>query len=236
MDREVAAMTRPSSRLAPHIAGAGPLPGGSLTAGGGGLMIGRDRHKAPVVLQVLRPEPTRAALVGQLSFAQLFALRTIALGARIIVQTIWSREWGMLAQRTGIGPEYLVYATPGEVLPPTATAARPEVVLVDVGAVNWASIDTSCGWRTTVVVRHELAPVDAELLGGADLVLMQPLTVAEAAVAAPALGVVPAEPWLSRIAGPMVTIASQGTVRWATLDPTELELHTVGTPNRFPTA
>ncbi|GAA3230572.1 hypothetical protein ACFO1B_26915 [Dactylosporangium siamense] len=227
-------MTRSSSSLASHVAGTGPLPGWSLTAGGGGLVIGRDRHKTPVVLQLLRPTPTRVVLVGQLSFAQLFVLRTIALGARAIVQTIWSREWSTLVQRTGIGPDHLLYVAPGEALPPTATAARPEVVILDVGAVNWASVTTSCNWRTTVVVRHELTQVDTELLGSADVVLMQPLTTAEAAIAAPALGVAPAEAWLSRISGPMVTIASQGTMRWATLDPTELELRTIGAPIRFP--
>lgn len=69
-------------------------------------------------------------------------------------------------------------------------------------------------------------------LGNADLAVLQPLMPAEAAT--PALGIPPTGPWLSRIRVPMVTVVSQGAARWATLDPTEAELHTIGQRNRLP--
>jgi hypothetical protein len=40
------------------------------------------------------------------------------------------------------------------------------------------------------------------------------------------------ETWMSRIGPSMVTVVSSGAVRWATLDPTDLELRTLGEPAR----
>jgi hypothetical protein len=85
-----------------------------------------------------------------------------------------------------------------------------------------------------MVVRHEMTAADQDLLVGADLVVMQPLTAPEAALAAPAVGAPHAETWMSRIGPSMVTVVSSGVVRWATLDPTDLELRTLGEPTRFP--
>jgi hypothetical protein len=222
------------SRLAPHVAHSAVLPGGMPSAGDGGLMIGRDRHRDPVVLRLLRPEHTRAVLVGGLACAQMLIFRAVAIGARVCVQTLRPQAWEGFPQRTGIGAAQLAFAAPGARLPASADAAHPELIVLDVGALNWNAVDTACGWRASVVVRHEVAAVDADLLGNADLAVLQPLTGPEAAIAAPALGIPQTEPWLSRISVPMVAVASQGTVRWATLDPTEAELRTIGQPNRVP--
>lgn len=78
----------------------------------------------------------------------------------------------------------LAFVIPGERLAATVGATHPEVVVVvDVGALNWNTVDTSCAWRTTIVVRHEVGHVDADLLGNADLAVLPPLTPAEAAIA-----------------------------------------------------
>jgi hypothetical protein len=75
---------------------------------------------------------------------------------------------------------------------------------------------------------------DQDLLTGSDLVVMQPLTAPEAALAAPAVGAAHAESWMSRIGSSMVTVVSNGVVRWATLDPTDLEQRMLGGIARFP--
>jgi len=206
------------------------------TIGGGGLMIGHDRYQVPVVLRLLRSEPTRVVLTGGLGFAQLLVFRLVALNARIIVHTARPPDWARFVQYTGIGPGSLVFVPPGSHIPPAATRGQPEVVVMDVGPVGWPHLEWRSTRRTTVVVRHEVTPVDAELLAGADLVLLQQLLPAEAAVAAPAAGVPQAETWMSRISESMVTMASRGVVRWATLSPTDIELRTLGTPERFPGA
>jgi hypothetical protein len=204
------------------------------TAGGGGLMIGRDRHQSPVVVRVFRPEPTRVAFVGGLAAAQLLVLRLIALGARVAVQTVRSQDWGRFVQQTGVGPGFFAFVPPGERLAPPSRAGRPEVLVVDVGPASWQHLDRGGNGRAVMVVRHEMTAADQDLLVGADLVVMQTLTAPEAALAASGVGAPQAETWMSRISSSMVTVVSSGVVRWATLNPTDLELRTLGEPVRFP--
>jgi type VII secretion protein EccE len=212
-----------------------PVPPAALTAtaGGGGLMVGRDRHQAPVVVRVFRPEPTRLAFVGSLPAAQTLVLRLIAVGAQAIVQTARPAEWSRFVQHTGVGPGQLAFVSPGDPIGPPGRAGRPELVVVDVGPVSWQQVDRGGNGRAVLIVRHEVTPGDRDLLVGCDVAVMQTLTEAEAAVAAPGVGAAETEGWLSRISAPMVTVVNRGVVRWATLNPTHLEQRTLGDPRRF---
>jgi hypothetical protein len=204
----------------------------TATAGGGGLMLGRDRHQAPVVVRMFRAEPTRFAFVGGLPATQMLVLRLIALGAQVMLQTARPADWGRFVQATGMGPGQFAFVAPGDGLPPAGRTGRPEVVVVDVGQVNWQQVDRGGNGRAVLIVRHEVTPADRDLLVGADVVVMQPLTEAEAAVAAVAVGAAQSESWMSRISASMVTVVNMGVVRWATLNPTDLELRALGDPRR----
>lgn len=204
----------------------------AATMGGGGLMIGRDRRREPVVVRLFRPEPTRFAFVGGLVAAQLLVLRMIAVGAQVMIQTARPADWARFVQQTGVGPEHFAFVASGDRPGPPGRAARPEVLVVDVGQVGWQQVDRGGNGRAVMIVRHELVPADRELLAGADVVVCQPLTEAEAAVAAPGVGAAESEEWLSRISAPMVAVVNRGVVRWATVNPTELELKTLGDPRR----
>ncbi|WP_203928909.1 type VII secretion protein EccE [Virgisporangium ochraceum] len=202
------------------------------TAGGGGLMVGRDRHRAPVVVRVFRAEPTRMAFVGGLPAAQMLVLRMVALGAQVMVRTGRPGEWSRFVQHTGVGPGQVVFLAPGDPLGPPGRAGRPEAVVVDVGPVSWQQVDRGGNGRVVLIVRHELTAGDRDLLVGADVAVLQPLTEPEAAVAAPAVGAAESEGWLSRISASMVAVVNCGVVRWATLEATTLELRTLGDPRR----
>ncbi|MBT8226905.1 MAG: hypothetical protein HKP61_03305 [Dactylosporangium sp.] len=220
------------SRVAAHVVDPGAAPDLALADGGGGLMIGRNRHGTPVLLHALRQEPTRIAFFGGLACAQLLVFRMIALGARVVVQTLRPAEWTAFAQRIGLGPGALLFAQPGERIPPAGSVARAEVVVADVGPIGWSLLDPAVAWRTTFVVRGEVMVGDEELLGGADAVLLQPLTAEEATVTVRALGTSQAESWLVRISPALITIVSRRVARWAALSPTDLELRTIGPPVR----
>jgi hypothetical protein len=212
-----------------------PVPPAALvaTAGGGGLMVGRDRHQAPLVVRLFRPEPTRFAFTGSLAAAQMLVLRMIAIGAQVMIQTARPADWARFVQQTGVGPGQFAFVPPGDRPGPPGRAARPEVLVVDVGQVSWQQVDRGGNGRAVMIVRHELTPADRDLLVGADVVVLQPLTEAEAAVAAAGVGAAESESWMSRISASMVTVVNRGVVRWATLNPTDLELRTLGDPRRF---
>lgn len=222
---------RPVRRSAPQAVAPAALV---ATAGGGGLMVGRDRHRAPVVVRVFRAEPTRLAFVGGLPAAQMLVLRLVALGAQVMVQTARPGEWSRFVQHTGVGPGQVVFVAPGDQLGPPGRGGRPEAVVVDVGPVSWQQVDRGGNGRAVLIVRHELTAADRDLLVGADVVVMQPLTGPEAAVAAPGVGAAEAEGWLSKISASMVAVVNRGVVRWATLDATDLEVRALGDPRRFP--
>ncbi|MBC8093055.1 MAG: hypothetical protein H7Y15_14170, partial [Pseudonocardia sp.] len=70
-----------------HLARPGALEAVLLRSGGAGLVIGTNRHSAPVAVQVFRPEPTRAVLVGSHRLAQVVVFRAIGAGAAVTVET-----------------------------------------------------------------------------------------------------------------------------------------------------
>jgi hypothetical protein len=205
-----------------------------LTGGGGGLVVGRDRWDVPVVLCPVRPEPTNMVFVGGLAAAQLLVLRLIAFGTRVAVQTVRPGDWQAFVQRAGVGPNRLVFMPPGIRLPPTASMRHPELTVVDVGPVTWTDVSPAGGWQTALVLRHDLAQLDSDLLVNAHLLLMQQLTPPEADVAAVAVGLSSVVPWLSRISPSMISIVSRGRVKWATLSPGEIEARLTGPLARFP--
>jgi hypothetical protein len=172
-------------------------------------------------------------MVGGLACAQLLVLRLVAFGTRVAVQTVRESDWQMFMQRTGMGPSYVIFMPPGVRRPPTATARRPEVIVVDVGPVTWTNVSPTGSWQTTMVVRHELAQPDTDLVGNAHLVVMQQLTEPEATIAATAIGMPNVEQWLSRISPTMISTVSQGRVQWATLSPSDLETRVLGPVARW---
>jgi hypothetical protein len=65
-----------------------------------------------------------------------------------------------------------------------------------------------------------------------DLVVLPPLSPAEAVLAAKALGLAEGGEWFARIHGGMVAVVERRRVRWALLSGTELEDHLLGPPGR----
>ncbi|MFF5054034.1 type VII secretion protein EccE [Micromonospora sp. NPDC000663] len=222
--------------LALATAGAQPRPAlddWELTLGQAGIMVGTNRHGGAVTVRLFRPESTRVLLVGGVRAAQLVALRAMALGALVVVQTARPRAWEPFVRGVGAPGLTIPLIPPGRaVADGVATALRPLLLVVDAAGPVPAEAERGAPWRTTLVVRDELTSADTDVLSRADLAVLQPLGTAEAALAGAALGLGGSAEWLTRMRDDMVAVVNRRALRWALLAPTPIEAQLIGRPAR----
>ncbi|GIJ75958.1 type VII secretion protein EccE [Micromonospora phaseoli] len=211
------------------------LPGGAdldLPYGSAGLMLGVNRHGSAVTVRLFRPESTRVMLVGGVRAAQLITLRTMALGAQVVVQTTRPHAWESFVRGAVRPGGTIPLLPPGRPLPGhPATPLAPMLVVHDAPSPP-AGPRPGTAWQATLLVRDELIPADADALGRADLAVFQPLSPAEAAVAGTALGLGDSAQWLTRIRPDMVAVVNRRALRWALLAGTPIETQLIGHPVR----
>ncbi|MBL7260953.1 type VII secretion protein EccE [Paractinoplanes lichenicola] len=208
------------------------LEGLHLPVGASGLMLGRNRHGSPVVIRLFRPEQTRALLVGGVRAAQLVALRAMALGARVVVQTARPRAWEPFVRGAAVPGESIAVVPPGrpiEIAP--GSALHPLLIVVDIGPVG-ADNRPGEGWQATLVVRDEFSAADVDVASRADLLILQPLRPEEATLVGGALGLGEVAQWMTRIRPDMVGVVNRRAVRWAALAHTPIETQLTGPPGR----
>ncbi|MEU7976243.1 type VII secretion protein EccE [Micromonospora sp. NPDC049089] len=231
------AATLPLALTAPGAQPRPPAPGPTvddweLSLGDAGMMVGTNRHGRAVTVRLFRPESTRVLLVGGVRAAQLVALRALALGALVVVQTARPRAWEPFVRGVGAPGGTIPLLPPGRaVADGVGTALRPLLLIVDAGPVAAEAVPGP-PWRATLVVRDELTPADVDALSRADLALLQPLTSAEATLAGAALGLGGSAEWLTRIREDMVAVVNRRALRWALLSPTPIEAQLIGPPTR----
>nr|BFE77208.1 hypothetical protein GCM10020092_105090 [Actinoplanes digitatis] len=203
-----------------------------LPIGGAGLMIGANRKGEPVIARLFRPEQTRALLVGGVRCAQLLALRAMALGARVVVQTARPQAWEPFVRGAAVPGESIAVIPPGRTVQiPPGTALHPLLVVVDIGPVG-ADNRPGAGWQATLVVRDDFSSADADVASRADLLLVQPLRAEEAGLVGAALGLGETAKWLTQIRADMVGVINRRAVRWAALSQTPIETQLIGPPVR----
>lgn len=224
--------------IGPTAPGPRPLPTATmetleLPVGSAGLMIGANRHGAPVTARLFRAEATRVMLIGGVRAAQMLALRAMALGARVVVQTARPLAWEPFVRGASTPGESIALIPPGRpVGGAPANWLQPLLVVVDVGPVA-ADPRPGPAWQAVLVVRDELTTADVDALSRADLVVLQPLRPAEAALAATALGLGASAEWLTRIREDMVGVVNRRSLRWALLGTTPIESQLIGPPARY---
>jgi hypothetical protein len=208
------------------------LDGLYLPVGMAGLMLGSNRHGSPVVVRLFRPEQTRALLVGGVRCAQLVALRAMALGARVVVQTARPQAWEPFVRGAAVPGESIAVVPPGrafEIAP--GSALHPLLVVVDVGPVG-ADNRPGAGWQATLVVRDEFTQVDIDVATRADVLVLQPLRAIEATLIGSAMGLGEVAQWMTKIRPDMVGVVNRRAVRWAALAQTPIESQLIGPPTR----
>lgn len=194
-------------------------PALALRVGGDGVVLGVEPHGGPLGVRLFRAAATRVVLVGSPHCAQVVAYRAVATGARIVVSTARPQIWSPLAN-----------AGPTEVRPVDATAERgrrthPLLYIDDAPPYGRPPELPTARWTTVLTVREALTHRDAELLERADLMLLQPLTPAEADVLASARK----NPGITTGLPPdVLTVVHRGGHSWGRLSVTPIEHHYFG--------
>jgi hypothetical protein len=135
---------------------------------------------------------------------------------------------------SGPGDALLLAPAGRPVEPAPGSPLNPQLVVMDTGPVGATGVPVpEAAWRATLLVRDELTATDADALVRADLALLQPLSVAEADLAAATLGLAASAEWLTRIRADMVgVVVGRRAVRWARLSTTPIEQQLIGTVTR----
>lgn len=227
------AATLPLARLTgvPRTAKADVLAGFDLPVGTAGLMLGTNRQGEPLAARLFRAAPTRVMLVGGLPAAQLLVLRAMALGARVLVQTVRSPAWEPFVRGASSPGDVITVGPPGRPAGPPGTPTQPLLLVVDAGSVA-VDRQPGPGWQATLVVRDQLTPADVGVLARVDLALLQPLRPDEATLAGTALGLGESAQLLTRIRSDMIAVVNRRALRWALLAATPIETQLVGPPTR----
>lgn len=218
----------PASRIGVHLAAEPAVDALSLHTGGAGIVLGFNQESSPITARLFRPEPTRTVLIGGMRCAQILAFRALGLGARLTVRSARLGAWETFIRGTGAQATEIDLLPPGAPAQRPASATRPQLIVHDTGSSVDDQDVPGGGWRATLTVREELTAWDIDALVRADLVILQPLTETEAALAASALSMTGIEQWMSQIREDMVTLISRGTARWALLSATQIERHLIG--------
>jgi hypothetical protein len=167
-----------------HLLEAGELDALAMPIGDDGVVIGFDQSRQHAVLGLFRPRAMDGALVAGSYLAQLIALRAVAIGARVVIETARPELWSGLAQNASGGQPVVALVPVRRVGALGATAASPVLLIRDCGARPPRLAAPKTPWQTTLTLLPFLDPGYAGQLVGADLVALQRISPQEAQLAA----------------------------------------------------
>ncbi len=217
-----------------HVVAAADLAALSLPVGDDGIIIGVDSRSRPAVLGIHHPVPYDVVLIGGLWTAHVLALRAVATGARVVVETGRPQLWTRLAQAANGGLECMTLHEVGRVPPVGATLGSPVLVVRDCGTRPPRSRVASAPWQPVLTLLPYLSPATHRLVERASLVGVQRVSPEEARVVGRILALpeVQAEalPTFAENATLWCTRSSRQLVR---LVPTDSETGLLGSPSRL---
>ncbi|HEY2793898.1 MAG TPA: hypothetical protein VGJ28_16150 [Micromonosporaceae bacterium] len=153
-----------------------------VSSAGTGLVIGADRRHRPVPIRFFRTEATQIALVGGAWAAQILTLRSLALGATVVVRSDDPARWRAFAGRVALPDRLLVNIDPVLAAP---TPSRPLLLVADGDVADDGG--PSRPWQTRLRVLRRLDETGIAAIQDSQLVIAQRLGAAESAIAATAL-------------------------------------------------
>lgn len=223
-------MTAATWRAAPKAA----LHRLSATAGPAGIILGRDHSGALAPVRLLRPEPTRVALVGGSWAARLLVFRCLAVGAVVEVTTVSLARWTALGESAGASGR-LTAIRPGDPHEPLSSrgSEQPVVHINDVGLGNPMDRPAVGAWHTWVTVLPVLTSHSAPVVADANVVLMQRLGPEEADICVSALRLQPdTAAKLQQLHDDMVVVVVAGEPRYLFFAVTSVENEILGPARR----
>ena len=221
-------------RRSPHVLTAESLASLTLPVGDDGVIIGIDPQNQPAVLSLLRPAPMEIVLVGSMWMAQVLALRTVAIGARVAVETARPPAWGQMAQAAGGGQQCVSVHEVRQIAPQGPSVSSPVLVVRDMGARPPRNQLAPSPWQSVLTVLPFLGPRSPQMLSRADLVGLQRLSPEEAEVVTRIMR-------LPEQVGAVLPTLSDNAMLWCSRDghqfvmtqPTEAETNLLGGPRRM---
>ncbi|MDB1089716.1 hypothetical protein PJ985_19350 [Streptomyces sp. ACA25] len=149
------------------------VDGLSLPAGDDGVPLGVDTEGRPALLPVHHPVPYDILLIGSLWTAQLLALRTVAAGLRVAVETGRPQAWARPVHAVGGGRDRLVLHEVGRVPPLGPAPGSPVLVVRDCGMRPPRGRTAAASWQPVLTLLPYLSPVAPGLMERAALVGVQ---------------------------------------------------------------
>jgi hypothetical protein len=173
-------------------------------------------------------------LIGGVWTAQALALRAVATGVRVAVETGRAQVWTRLVQAANGGQEYITLHEVGRVPPLGPTVGSPVLVVRDCGMRPPRGRVASAPWQPVLTLLPYLSPVAPRLLERAALVGVQRVSPEEAAQ----IGRIMALPETQTEALSMFTDdatlwCTRRSRRLVRLVPTDSETGLLGNPSRL---
>jgi len=219
----------PALRVGTHTASATALdllaPKGSTA----GLLLGRDRERRPVAVRLVRPDPTRMAVVGSDWPVRILAFRALALGIRVDVFTTNQERWrGFGEWATGSGGRMRVHPPDGE-----AVVVEPTLSVYDTGPLGPGVPPEPGPWQTRLTLLRGLTGYGVPVLQEARVALVQRLSAAEAEIVGRTFRMPgPQTLALQAIEPEVVAMVGPASVREVWLTPTAIERRHLGVEPR----
>jgi hypothetical protein len=218
-------MTAPAQ----HLADRGALGRISVPLLSGGLVIGRDQRRAPVVVRLFRPEPTVVAVVGRWWLARLLVFRALGVGARVVVRTAWPEQWQGLGEEATNRADRLAMIPVDSVAAVPARMDEPALHVVDLGNDVGPQRPQLGPWQAQLTLLPGLVPAGVPVLAQAQLIVAQRLTPAESSLAVTVPGL-PAEAGdhLTLMPDDVLALFGGGPGRYVSTALTEIERQLFG--------
>ncbi|GAB2629881.1 hypothetical protein GCM10027168_71850 [Streptomyces capparidis] len=216
-----------------HVVPPDQSSGIALPVGDDGVVIGVDPLNQPAVLGLFRPAQFDVVLVGGVWLAQVIALRAVATGARVAVETGRGPVWQPMAQAAGGGMQSVAVHAVGQVAPQGPSVSSPVLVVRDCGARPPRSRLAAGPWQSVLTLLPYLGPNAPRLLGNADIVGVQRVSPQEAEVIGQVMGLPAQEAQALSSLGDNVTLwCTRRHRQLVTTLPTEPESGLLGAPRR----
>jgi hypothetical protein len=223
----------PRLHIGSHLVSLAALSHLGVASPGTGLILGADVDRKAVPVRFFRPEPTTVTLVGGAWAAQLVLFRALALGVRSVVMTGDPAGWQGFGERA-TGQSGRVAVVHGEQpMAFAATAQQPVLVVYDLGLVGPSTAPELGPWQTQLTVLRRLDEPGVPSVEACQMVMMQRLSLVEAALAASALRLTGhSTQLLQRMEDDMVALLGGGADRYVWFSQTGTERQFIGPPRR----
>jgi hypothetical protein len=169
----------------------------------------------------------------------------MARGARIVVFSTRPQAWDPFVRGAATPGASITVMPPNRFDIPAGSPLHPTLTIVDTGPANTrggntqphngAGAEPDDRWQTTLIVRDEILAADLDSVAQADLLVLQVLDPAEAALLGGALHLGDAADYLTRMRPDMIALVDRSAVRWAALAQTQIEAALIGDARRSTT-